>query len=415
MVLRLPADEAAALLGDLRTGRRSDPPGAATGDALLVAELGPGVAELTPHVGIEPGRGSVGRGPDASPPDEPRGHAPLDLRPPAGMPLVVVAAAPGPDLPATPRGADLYLTGAARPELDRAAPGTGPPGTDRAAPGTGPTARGAATGRSPLPAPWVAPPDGLEAGLDRLAAVVHDQPLAASTLAQLLRLRPRLGLADAVVAESMAYSLLQAGPEHARWLAGRPLPRPVARGGEVRVERRGATLHLTFGRPERRNAYNAAARDGLVEALQLASSDPTITAIHLAGEGPSFSSGGDLSEFGTRPDPATAHAIRTSRNAGLWLASLADRTTVRVHGPCFGAGVELPAFARRVVADPGTTFTLPEVAMGLVPGAGGTASIPVRIGSPRTAWLGLSGQPVDAATALAWGLVDELAPVAPAP
>ena len=84
--------------------------------------------------------------------------------------------------------------------------------------------------------------------------------------------------------------------------------------------------------------------------------------------------------------------------------------TARVHDPSVGSGVELAAFAGRVVAAPDATFALPEVAMGLVPGAGGTVSIPARIGRHRTAWLALTGEALDAATALRWGLVDEIVP-----
>jgi enoyl-CoA hydratase/carnithine racemase len=60
------------------------------------------------------------------------------------------------------------------------------------------------------------------------------------------------------------------------------------------------------------------------------------------------------------------------------------------------------------VARPDATFRLPEIAMGLVPGAGGTVSLPRRIGRERTAWLALSGQAIDAPTALDWGLVDTI-------
>ena len=81
----------------------------------------------------------------------------------------------------------------------------------------------------------------------------------------------------------------------------------------------------------------------------------------------------------------------------------------RVHGPCAGAGIELAAFAGTVVAEAGTTFRLPEVGMGLIPGAGGTVSIPRRIGRWRTLYLALTGQPLDVATALAWGLADRRA------
>jgi enoyl-CoA hydratase/carnithine racemase len=81
---------------------------------------------------------------------------------------------------------------------------------------------------------------------------------------------------------------------------------------------------------------------------------------------------------------------------------------VEVHGACVGAGIELPAFARRVVARSDAFFQLPEVAMGLVPGAGGTVSIPRRVGRQRAAYLCLSAVRLDAETALAWGLVDEI-------
>jgi len=58
------------------------------------------------------------------------------------------------------------------------------------------------------------------------------------------------------------------------------------------------------------------------------------------------------------------------------------------------------------VAHPDTTFLLPEISMGLVPGAGGTSSIPRRIGRHRAAYFGLCGRPIDVTTALAWGLID---------
>jgi enoyl-CoA hydratase/carnithine racemase len=85
------------------------------------------------------------------------------------------------------------------------------------------------------------------------------------------------------------------------------------------------------------------------------------------------------------------------------------RVEARLHGACMGAGIELAAFARRVVAAPDAAIGLPEVTLGLVPGAGGTVSVTARIGRHRTALLALSGKTVDAATALDWGLVDEVA------
>ncbi len=179
------------------------------------------------------------------------------------------------------------------------------------------------------------------------------------------------------------------------------------------IERRGDILALTLARPEVRNAIDRTLRDELVGALRLAAADPTVRAVELRGSGPDFCAGGDLAEFGTTPDPAVAHAVRTTRSLPAAMAACAERATVFTHGAAIGAGVELMAFARRVVATPDAWFCLPELAMGLVPGAGGTASLPRRIGRARTAYLALSGVPLRAAAARRWGLVDELVPAAP--
>jgi enoyl-CoA hydratase/carnithine racemase len=73
-----------------------------------------------------------------------------------------------------------------------------------------------------------------------------------------------------------------------------------------------------------------------------------------------------------------------------------------------GAGVEIAAFAGSLLAEAGTTFRLPEVSMGLVPGAGGTFSIPRRIGRQRAGWLALTGATLECELATTWGLVDEV-------
>lgn len=252
-----------------------------------------------------------------------------------------------------------------------------------------------------------------DASLETLACAVAAHPIAAVSLTVLLRSSEDRGLTDGLAAESATYSLLQAGEDHRRWLAGRdqrptyPAPsRPC-----VNARRIDDTLRLTLDRPEVHNALSAQMRDELLEALAVASLDRDV-AVVLDGAGPSFCSGGDLNEFGTRPDPATAHVIRLARSLGRAIASVADRMTVRVHGTCVGAGVELPAFAGRVVADPRTRFWLPEIAMGLLPGAGGTVSITRRIGRQRLAHLALTGATIDAPTAAAWGLVDAVEPVA---
>ena len=261
------------------------------------------------------------------------------------------------------------------------------------------------------PAPWVGVPD-VDAAVATVAAAVRAAPQAATALVQLLRLAERLAPADAVVAESFAYATLQAGAEHRAWLAGRtPRRRRGSGGPAVLVERRGETLLLTLNRPEVRNAYDATVRDGLAEGFRLALADDGLRHIELHGSGPDFCAGGDLTEFGTTPDPVTAHLVRTTAGAAPPLLAVADRVTVHLHGNCIGAGIEVPAFAARVLAAPDTVLRLPEIGMGLIPGAGGTVSITRRIGRHRTGWLALTGQPLPALQARDWGLVDEVRPV----
>lgn len=241
---------------------------------------------------------------------------------------------------------------------------------------------------------------------DDVAAAVARYPHSSAAVVGLLA-APAASIEDGLVAESLVYADLQSGPEFAAWLAERGLATPVPSLDPVRLERSGDELTITLQRPQCHNAVDVAMRDALVEAFALVAADPTLTAT-LQGDGPSFCSGGDLREFGTSPDPATAHAVRVERLPARALATVADRLTARVHGYCVGAGAELAAICHRVIAAPATTFRLPEVAMGLVPGQGGTVSLPRRIGAARTAWLALSGTAIDVQTALVWGLVDEI-------
>ncbi|MGH9078727.1 MAG: enoyl-CoA hydratase/isomerase family protein [Acidimicrobiales bacterium] len=268
------------------------------------------------------------------------------------------------------------------------------------------------TGSIDAPAPWVGV-GNLGAGLDLVCAATARCPMAAVTLTQVLRMSGRHGLGGDLIAESLAYSSLQGGPEFSAWLAAggrRPGSRPAGLERVVMVERSGDRLDVTLSRPAVRNAYSSAMRDQLCEALSVVCADPSIGEVHLHGEGTDFCSGGDLAEFGTLDDPTTAHLVRTTRSAARLLGVVGDRVVAHLHGACVGAGIELPAFAHRVVATPDARLSLPELAMGLIPGAGGTASLPRRIGRHRTTWMALSGQFVDAATAQRWGLVDEVGP-----
>ena len=213
-----------------------------------------------------------------------------------------------------------------------------------------------------------------------------------------------------VITESLAYSTLQAGPEFARWLVERgPATMPDI-ADPVVAERDGDTLHIRFNRPQRHNAFSTDARAALLEALAVAQLDPSVTGIVLSGNGRSFCSGGDLAEFGTFADPASAHLARTRHSPALALDGLTARLgracRAVVHGRVLGSGLEMAAFCGWVEARDNSVLGLPELSLGLIPGAGGSVSVTRRIGRWRTAYLVLSGRTIDADTALAWGLVD---------
>jgi hypothetical protein len=250
----------------------------------------------------------------------------------------------------------------------------------------------------------------VDAILNAVLATYAANPVASSVFVQTLRLTSQVLVADGILAESFAYSTLLRGAEFASWLTERGPARPGAAPTDpVLIERSGTVLDITLNNPARRNSYSAVLRDALDAALRVALVDDEITLVRLRGNGPGFCSGGDLAEFGLISDSAIAHAIRSTRSIGRLLRQLGDRVEVYLHGPCIGAGIEFPVFAARVLAAPDLTVRLPEVTMGLIPGAGGTASLPNRIGRWRTAYLGLTGHSISAPTALAWGLVDGIA------
>lgn len=251
-----------------------------------------------------------------------------------------------------------------------------------------------------------------EAGARALCAAIQAQPHAATVLLQLLRLIEPLPPDQALIAESLAYGVLQGGAEHARWLAQqRESLRTADIGGlpgRVDMERSGAVLMVRMRRPAALNAIDVTLRDGLREAFELVAADDTIEQVVFGGEGRAFSVGADLAEFGTTRDPALAHAIRMRTLPAHPLAHCGSKLIAQVQGACIGSGLEMAAFARRIEVRRGAFFQLPELRMGLIPGAGGCVSVSRRIGRQKTALMVLSGRRFSAQTALEWGLIDAI-------
>jgi hypothetical protein len=255
------------------------------------------------------------------------------------------------------------------------------------------------------PAPWAS-----LSALPAIRARVSDRPLATVILAQTLRLTEALSFDAALQVESLAYSTLLGGNEFADWLRRRLAIAPTATPAQpLLITREADRVTLTLNDPAGRNAMTAAMRDALYEALANLIDDPTQPQVTLCGAGACFSTGGDLGEFGSARDLAKAHSVRTAHSCARALSALGDRATVHMHGACIGSGLEVAAAAHRRIAAPGSWFQLPELTMGLIPGAGGSVSVARAIGRHRTAWLLLTGARLRAAQAAAWGLI-ELAP-----
>lgn len=171
------------------------------------------------------------------------------------------------------------------------------------------------------------------------------------------------------------------------------------------VDARGVAT-ITLNRPERLNAINMEMRDLLWGYVEACRDMPEVGVIVFRGEGRAFSAGADISEFGTAPSLIEARRARQERD--LWGLLLGHRclTVARMHGFCFGAGLELPLCCDRRIAAEGATFALPEVTLGYIPSAGGTQTLPRTVPAGVAAHLILSGEPIGSGAALRWGLVD---------
>jgi enoyl-CoA hydratase/carnithine racemase len=178
----------------------------------------------------------------------------------------------------------------------------------------------------------------------------------------------------------------------------------------LRYEKRGPVAIVTLDRPEVLNAYNVAMRDDLFAALGAADEDTAVRALVLRGRGRAFSSGGDIAEFGTAPSPFVARAVRWRRDVWGRLLDLRAATVAAVHGHAFGGGMEMALLCDLCVAAEDARFALPETGLGMIPGVGGTQTLPRRAGAARALDLTLTGRSLDARAALDAGFVHGVVP-----
>ena len=167
---------------------------------------------------------------------------------------------------------------------------------------------------------------------------------------------------------------------------------------------------VSLNRPKVFNAYNVEMRDGLYETLHAVGDDPEVRVMILRGEGPAFSTGGDVSEFGSAPSPVGAREIRWRRDVWGMLLSLPQPTIAAVHGFTVGGGMEMALLCDLCIAADDTVFFLPETGLGMIPGVAGTQTAPRAIGLGRALDMVLTGKRVNAEQALQIGLTNQVVP-----
>lgn len=178
--------------------------------------------------------------------------------------------------------------------------------------------------------------------------------------------------------------------------------------GTVIFEKTDGIARVTLNRPEQLNAYNIAMRDELHDVLGAIHDDPEVRAMVLAGAGSSFSTGGDVSEFGQAPSPIVARWVRFRRDVWGMLRTLPIPTVAAVHGFTVGGGLEMALLCDIAIAAEDARFCLPETGLGMIPGVCGTQTAARRIGLGWAADLCLTGRWIDARQALSVGLVAEV-------
>jgi enoyl-CoA hydratase len=177
----------------------------------------------------------------------------------------------------------------------------------------------------------------------------------------------------------------------------------------IRIEpARQHVLQVTLNRPEARNALSTVLLRELATALARFDGDPTVRAVVLTGGPKVFAAGADINELAAH----TATSILADERPQHWLAirRFAKPLIAAVNGYALGGGCELAMAADIIIAGETAQFGQPEVNLGVIPGAGGTQRLTHAIGKSLAMKLALSGEFLDAKTALAHGLVAEVTP-----
>jgi len=152
------------------------------------------------------------------------------------------------------------------------------------------------------------------------------------------------------------------------------------------------------------NALSQQVRDGIVKGMQQAIADSAVKAVVLICDGRTFIAGADITEFGKPPQSPSLHDVCDA------IENSSKPVVAAIHGTALGGGLETALCCHYRVAVPSAKCGLPEVHLGLLPGAGGTQRLPRIVGPEQALQMVTSGAHVDAKTCLAAGLLDEIVP-----
>lgn len=171
----------------------------------------------------------------------------------------------------------------------------------------------------------------------------------------------------------------------------------------------GGVAWITLNRPQVLNAINMQMRDELWDLLHAVRDDPDVRVVIFKGAGEkAFSAGADISEFGTAPSYVEARRARRERDLWWFMMTLEKPLIAAVHGYALGAGIELPMACDIRIASEDARIGLPEVSLGYIPSAGGTQTLPRHVPPGLAMQMILTGDPIDAATAYRYGLIQRL-------
>ena len=164
---------------------------------------------------------------------------------------------------------------------------------------------------------------------------------------------------------------------------------------------------ISLNRPEHINAFNVQMRDDLYEYLRLFQDDQEAKIAVIRGNGGrGFCAGADLSEFGTAPSQTIARHVRWARDLWGLFMSIDKPIIASLHGFVIGSGIEIASLCDVRIAANDARFRMPEVALGMIPAAGGTQTLPRLIGVDKTMDLILTNKEIGAEEARLIGLVD---------